>query len=94
MKLTRILVLLFSLSLPAIGIAYPTYSHRPTATHVTYCNAKHCPYCHPTHYGYYCDYCHDYYEGCPECNKDAGKLFLIGVIIVAAAYLIDQVWHS
>lgn len=96
MKLARVLLLIFSLSLPVTGIAYPSYySPKPKVSKV-YCNAKHCKcsYCDPYEYAYYCPYCYDSYYGCPECDKVAGKLFLIGAIIAGASYLINKVINS
>lgn len=95
MKIAQILLLIFSLSLPVAGTAYPRnyYYSKPT---ITYCNFKHCQchYCKPSSNYYYCDYCYDAYEGCPECDRDMGKIFLISTIIVAAAYLVDRVINS
>lgn len=97
MKLARVLLLIFSLSLPVTGIAYPSYySSKPKVSKVTYCTSKHChcSYCDPYAYGYYCTYCYDSHYGCPECDREAGKIIIIGTIIAAAAYLINRVINS
>lgn len=90
MKLARILLLIFSLSLPVAGVARPHYySPRPkVAVTYCYCNSSHCPYCYPQYsYNYYCTYCHDY--GCPECDKAEAKVLLFALMVAAAAWLIN-----
>ncbi|GMU19736.1 MAG: hypothetical protein AMXMBFR12_09280 [Candidatus Babeliales bacterium] len=97
MKFAHVLFLSLSFSLPATSGCYPSY-YRPTPkpAKVTYYHTNHCHcyQCNSVYYEYDCPYCYDCYGGCSECDKTAGKLVLIGLIIGIAAYLTDKVLNS